>query len=116
MAAFEILHLHEQYHHKVEAFSIRSHIFVKSCTYLKYERDVFSKTRLLNPLFCREEALCHAFARRELQSKLRGAVTKEVLASAVAAMDEIIANSSGPYIGADSLLKGALPERLQLRF
>lgn len=103
-AAYKILFLHEQYHHKVESFSIRSHIFLRNCTYLKYEREVFAKTRLSNPLFCREEALCHAFARREIQSRLRGAVSKEVSSAAVVVLDEIIQDSTGPYVGADSLL------------
>lgn len=104
-SAYAILHLHEEYHHRVESFSIRSHIFLGSCTYLKYERDVFGKTRWSNPLFCREEALCHAFARRALQSRLRVVVSKEVLTAAIRVMDEIIQDSTGPYAAAELLLQ-----------
>lgn len=103
-SAFQILYLHELYHHKVESFAIRSHITTQVCTFMQYESKVFRATRTANPSACKEEALCHAFARTQLPEKLRGKVSRDVVNAAVNTCQEILDSAAGPYAGASIFL------------
>jgi hypothetical protein len=96
-AAWIFIHLHEEFHHKVEIFAIRSAAMSEVHRYRKYNRQVFSATRKSSPLSCREEALCDAFALRTISSKLYKKVSKEIASATKATMKNHMLNGKGPY-------------------
>ena len=103
-AAMMILYLHEEYHHKVESFSIRNHIVTERCSYDAYVKNVYLLARNSSPTTCREEAICHAYSRRRLRSKLSGKTSPETIYQAIRVVDEIIKQAVGPYAGAEFLI------------
>lgn len=103
-AAIMILYLHEEYHHKVESFSVRNHIVTERCSYDAYKKNVYQPARSSTPTSCREEAMCHAYSRRKLRSKLSGKASPNTIHQAISVVDEIITQAVGPYAGADFLI------------
>ena len=96
-ASWIFIQLHEEFHHKVELFAIRSAAMSGVHKYRSYKRDVFSATRMSSPLSCREEALCDAFAIRNISKKLYGKVSKEVANAAKSTLKIHMKSAMGPY-------------------
>ena len=96
-AAWIFIQLHEEFHHKVELFAIRSAAMSDIHKYRSYMQDVFFATRMSSPLSCREEALCDAFAFRNISKKLYGKVSKEVASAAKATLKIHMERAVGPY-------------------
>lgn len=112
-SAIMLLYLHEEYHHKVESFSIRTHIVTEPCNYKKYQHYVYSATKISQPYMCKEEALCHAYARRKLLGKLSPRIQRSISNAAQAVKDEVISQARGPYSGADRLLSNSVFQNAQ---
>ena len=57
-AAFYVLFLHEQFHHKVESFGLRVHVSTQSSKYVPYKKSVYQPT--WPSADCLEEGLANA--------------------------------------------------------
>ena len=101
--AIEILRLHEEYHHIVEAFAIKQHLITLNPTYIDYNDKVYFPSKSLTPCPCPEERLCDAYVYRKLQSKIRGRVSKELFDATLSSLRAHMASASGPYQGSLSI-------------
>lgn len=102
-AAFLTVFLHEQYHHKIESFSIRLAAAEERVFYPKYSRDVYVPARGSDALL--EEALANADAYRRLaEATYRGAIGRHVEAIRAYLHEEFMHGSPPGYRHAIDLI------------
>jgi hypothetical protein len=103
-AAWQILFLHEEFHHKVEMLSVRLAASSGSHKYRNYSHNVYSATKSSAPLSCREEAICDAYVYRNLRSKLQKKVCVEIVRASQFAMNDYMTSATGQYAGSLNLI------------
>ena len=103
-AAWQILFLHEEFHHKVEMLSVRLAASSGSHKYRNYTRNVYSATKISAPLSCREEAICDAYVYRNLKSKLQKKVCAEIVRASMIALNDYMTSATGEYAGSLNLI------------
>lgn len=101
--AIEILRLHEEYHHRLEAFAIKQHIASGNILYPAYNDSVFLPTRDQTPCMCPEERLCDAYVYRALQTWLRPKVSTDIFLAVMNSWKNHMAIALGPYAGSLNL-------------
>ena len=103
-AAWALLFLHEEFHHKVEMFGIRSAGLSGSHSYRRYKHQVYSATKVSAPLSCREEAICNAYVFRNISKKLYRKVSPEISSATKVAWIECMKSAVGAYAGSMDLV------------
>jgi hypothetical protein len=103
-AAWQLLLLHEEFHHKVEMIAIRSAVASRNHSYRNYSHNVYSATKVSSPLSCREEALCDAYVFRNISKKLTKKVSKEIKSASKEAWIDHMSSAVGPYAGSLNLI------------
>jgi hypothetical protein len=103
-AAWQLLLLHEEFHHKVEMIAIRSAILSGNHSYRNYSHNVYLATKVSAPLSCQEEALCDAYVFRNISKKLPKKVSKEITSASKKVWIDHMRSAVGPYAGSLDLI------------
>ena len=103
-SAFQLLYLHEEFHHRLEMFAIRGSHLDSQISYVNYYENVYKQSWYADPLKCREEAMCEAYVSRMLRSRLYKKIDRQVFYALLSYHKEFALNLRGPYEGALSLV------------
>ena len=103
-AAWQLLLLHEEFHHKVEMVATRLAVLSRNHSYRNYSHNVYSATKVSSPLNCREEALCDAYVFRNISKRLSKKVSREITSALKQAWIDHMSSAVGPYAGSLSLI------------
>jgi len=103
-AAWQLLLLHEEFHHKVEMIATRSAVLSRSHSYRNYNQNVYAATKVSAPHSCQEEALCDAYVFRNISKRLYKKVSKEIASASEEAWHDHMSAAVGPYAGSLSLI------------
>lgn len=103
-AAWQLLFLHEEFHHKLEMFALRSARLSGKHSYRLYNQNVYLATKNLSPSSCQEEAICDAYVFRNIGNKLSKKVSKEIRSASTLAWHDYMIRATGPYAGSLKLV------------